>query len=417
MKRIYSLLFAVIGLMAYTSCTNEVDDVFEKSSAERIQDAIEADKKVLTSAANGWLMEYYCGSQYGGYNVTCKFNEDNTVTVKNEIYDASESRTSHFKLEQSQGVILSFDEHNEFMHCFSDPVNPFGVGVNGTGMNGDFEFRVLTACADSVVMIGKKHGQKIKMTPIADGFDVEKYFNDVVQVEENMNFSKYAIVIGNDTIVASKSYRTFALTDPETGNDVAVSYIVTDKGFVFRNPIEFAGKTITGFDYREGDDGWLNPADNSVKLISIVPPIVEQFLDGDWFFSAASMSSKTRLYFEQARKGSESEGEEIAYMYYGLNSGGLWGFCFNSGGYAGILTFTSTIIDDNTVNLQVKGYDGNGQYYYQNCGYNYLPTVLNGTFALSTDDLKAPSYILFESKTDPDVSFVLYSEVIYYPFR
>ena len=270
MKKVYSLILAAIGLMAYTSCTNEVDDVFDKSSAERIQDAIEADKDVLTSAANGWLMEYYCGSQYGGYNVTCKFSDDNTVTVKNEFYDPSESRTSHFKLEQSQGVILSFDEYNEFIHCFSDPVNPFGIGQKSVGMNGDFEFRILTACADSVVMIGKKHGQKIKMTPIADDFDVESYLAAVAQVEKNMEATQYSLVIDeNDTIAASKSYRVISFTDPETGNDVKVSFIVTDKGFAFRTPIKFAGKTITGFDYREGDDGWLDPADNSVKIIPI----------------------------------------------------------------------------------------------------------------------------------------------------
>ena len=269
MKKIYSIIFAVIGLVAYTSCTNEVDDIFDKSSAERIQEALEADKSALTSAVNGWLMEYYGGSQYGGYNVICKFNDDNTVTVKNEFYDASESRTSHYKLEQSQGVILSFDEHNEFFHCFSDPVNPFGIGKNSVGMNGDFEFRVLTACADSVVMVGKKHGQRIKMTPIADGFDVEGYLTAVKQIEEKMETTEYSLVIGDETIVATKSYRVFSFTDPETGNDVSTSFIVTDKGYVFRNPIEYAGKTITGFDYRDGDDGWLNPADNSVKIVPI----------------------------------------------------------------------------------------------------------------------------------------------------
>ena len=268
MKKVYSFMFAVMGLLAYTSCTNEVDDVFDKSSAQRIQEAIEADKAVLTSAANGWMMEYYCGSQFGGYNVTCKFNADNTVTVQNEFYDPAESRTSHFRLEQSQGVILSFDEYNEFIHCFSDPVNPFGMGQRSVGMNGDFEFRVLTACADSVVMLGKKHGQRIKMTPIANDFDVEAYLTAVTQVEEKMDASSYAIVIDEDTFAVSKSYRTLAITDPETDKDVSVSYIVTDRGFVFRNPIEFAGKTISGFDYRDGNDGWLNPADNSVKLIS-----------------------------------------------------------------------------------------------------------------------------------------------------
>lgn len=46
------------------------------------------------------------------------------------------------------------------IHFFSDPANPDGIGDNGKGMEGDLELRVLTATADSVVMLGKKRGTK-----------------------------------------------------------------------------------------------------------------------------------------------------------------------------------------------------------------------------------------------------------------
>ena len=58
MRKFFSLLLAAIATAGiYTSCTPEVDDVFDKSSAERISDALAADKQILVSAANGWRME------------------------------------------------------------------------------------------------------------------------------------------------------------------------------------------------------------------------------------------------------------------------------------------------------------------------------------------------------------------------
>src|SRR3712207_8641346 len=46
------------------------------------------------------------------------------------------------------------------------PISVAEVGVAGRGFEGDFEFRVLSAAADSVVLEGKKHGARIVMTPM-----------------------------------------------------------------------------------------------------------------------------------------------------------------------------------------------------------------------------------------------------------
>ena len=50
-------------------------------------------------------------------------------------------------------------------------------------------------------------------------------------------------------------------------------------------------------------------------------------------------------------------------------------------------------IDGTHLSLAMKGYDQNGQYYF-NKGYNYITNgILRGTFELSTDNPKNPSYI------------------------
>lgn len=93
MKKILNLLLLATLVMTYTSCSDEVDDVFDKSSALRMQEALKNYNEVLKSPANGWRMDYYGATEYGGYTMFVKFNDDNTVTVANEMYGSGNRET------------------------------------------------------------------------------------------------------------------------------------------------------------------------------------------------------------------------------------------------------------------------------------------------------------------------------------
>ena len=153
----------LVGVVSFAACTPEVDDAFDQSAAERVEMKMKECREVLTSAPNGWRMEYYAARTYGGYNVLCKFEGDN-VTVASEKAGSTQNAgvgsdgkvitaTSHFSIIQSQGVLLSFDEYNDVFHYFSDPKNP-DYGVAGEGMEGDFEFRVVSATPEKVELVG-----------------------------------------------------------------------------------------------------------------------------------------------------------------------------------------------------------------------------------------------------------------------
>ena len=410
MKKIYSMLLMLTALMVYSSCTSEVDDVFDKSSATRIGEALSADKDILTSAANGWLMEYYGDTQYGGYNILCKFNTDNTVKVESEVYGSDSTYTSHFKLEQSQGVILSFDENNPLFHYFSNPGNPDSIGTNGKGMNGDFEFRVQKATADSIILIGKKHESKIIMTPMANGVDWDGYLDEVASVAKNMSYKNYGIIVGKDTFSVSSSYRKLTFTDPTTGTDVEMPYIQTPKGYKLYKPVTYAGKTITGFNYSD-DDLWVNPADNTVKLIPIVPPLTTQFVNNYWFISYSNLGTFAQKYWNVVKQGADALGETVIYAFFGTYTlgtyGSHFGLTFDSGGYWGQYVFTYTVLGSNEIKMEYSGTNiSNASWYADNANYNYgaFPFGYKGsarTFKLSTDNLKAPTYIKLTDESDP----------------
>ena len=60
-KRFLYLMLAVVAF-SMQSCLHDDNDVFDKSAAERIDEAVANAKSVLESSPNGWHLEYYLGA-------------------------------------------------------------------------------------------------------------------------------------------------------------------------------------------------------------------------------------------------------------------------------------------------------------------------------------------------------------------
>ena len=396
MRKLYNILIALVAVVSLASCKGEVDDIFDRSSADRMSEALATDRQLLVDAPNGWLMQYFCEDTYGGYNVFVKFNADNTATVANEVFRAGSRATSHFKLEQSMGVVLSFDEYNELFHFFSAPANPEGIGDDGTGMRGDFEFRVISATAGRFELEGKKHGARITMTRLADDVDWDDYITRVRQTEQTLQSRSYDLVSGQrDTLRLTSSYRTFTYRDAQDGQDVVVPYIITPGGIRLSRTVTLSGVAIDSLSL-DSDNVWT--AGGGITMQPVVPALADQLFDTGtyWSFVQGRMSQLAAQYFGRAEQASEAESEEVQFMALGVNPNAPnlgWSFFFRSGNYIGTITLQATRIDDTHISLQPTGYDNNGQYYYQ-AGYNYVANgILRGTFELSADNPANPAYI------------------------
>ena len=429
MKKIH-LTFLWLAIAAvFTACKTEVDDVFEKSSAERITEAMAKCRETLVGAKNGWVMEYYADTQYGGYNVLAKFNDNSTVTVQNEVYLSNEMRTSHFKVEQSQGVVLSFDEYNAAFHFFSDPHNPADIGDDGKGMRGDFEFRVIKMSADSILLKGKKHGSRILMTPLKEGEKWNEYLAKVKETEKSMQYSTYILQMGDKEYRVSKSYRELRFTDPTTGNVQKMPFIQTAEGFQLYRPFTYGGKTISGFAYSD-DDKWLNPADNSVVLSPYVPPLVDQFVKSTWYVSYSKIGDFAKPYWDRFKEGADKLNDlgiiqMAAVGFITFNDGdpaSVYGLVIQSGGYIASYGFDYERVDDTHVKLWYTGkMYHNGKYFNDNGNYSIAAMPFgtkdaSRTFALSTDNLKAPTYITLTDENEPTNVITLSARLISNPF-
>ena len=175
MKAKYLLL---IGLFAATmvACSRDEESLFEDSAAVRAQKAVENAFDVLSSNEAGWEMAYFPNLEADakGYNMVLKFNKNGnvSVTAKNATTTGNKILTdtaSTWAVKSDYGPILTFDTYNDVFHAFSDPKE------DGAGLLGDYEFLILKATPELVLLKGKKHSAYSVMRPVKNP-DVAAYY-------------------------------------------------------------------------------------------------------------------------------------------------------------------------------------------------------------------------------------------------
>lgn len=408
MKKIYSLLLPLVALAALSSCKNEVDDIFDQSSSARIEEAIQSCNNVLTAAPNGWVMTYKGASQYGCYNVLCKFNTDSTVNITNELGTASAG--THYSLKQSQGVLLSFDEYNKAIHTFSDPVAD--VGDRGKGFEGDLEFRVQKASADSVVLLGKKHEDRIIMTPIPANITWIQYLQAIKTTKNNMAAPKYRLILNGDTLTAQCKYHTLIASD-NVGNQTILPFVYTPDGLrlyqpmVVKSPKHPDGTIVTGFTYK-GDTICNDVTDTNIKLIQVFR-VADSFIEGIWsYVPSLNVSSAAAVAWTHANTTTQSVGFTVVYAFMGYSEGTFTlNVAIRSGGtYIGEMYFEVVATSKDEITLAYTGKaNANGSFMYKSLGWGPFIEQLGTAdkprkFRITANDIKAPTRITLTDESD-----------------
>ncbi|MDR0938770.1 MAG: DUF4302 domain-containing protein [Mediterranea sp.] len=422
MKKIIAYLLMALPFLV-AACTHEEKDLFDESSAIRMEKALGESRRILSGAANGWLMEYYPSNSqaYGGYNIIVSFTTDGQVTVSSESFPSKEQVTSTYSLKQSAGRVLSFDTYNEVMHYYSDPWNPDGIGSIGKGMEGDLEFNIMSATADSVILQGVKTGNRIVMVPMQG--DWSEYLTSVQELDSISTYMLLDLLVGTEKIRGVTNYHliTFKYND----EDIKVPYILTPTGYKLYEPLTIAGKTITGFTYDAPTMTFTELTDAAITMVPVFPPN-DIFVAGNWFLKVSDSGSWSQTQFNKGKAGSEAEGEEVQIAYFGYGSwlsdtypASSYGFGFISGSYAGVVGFTAETIGDDKVKLAYNSgrSAGNGTWYYTNADYDEFIKPFIGTFTVSTDDVMNPTYMLLTDDNNPDNWMKLSKSIITYPFN
>lgn len=257
---------AAASLFAAQSCLKDQKDLFEDSSSERLQAYIDEARSVLASAENGWIMEYYPGTNQalGGYAYYLSFTETEVEAISE--LDPENSYKSLYKITSDNGAVLSFDTNNPVLHYFATP-SSYEYQAKG----GDFEFTITSVSPEKIGLRGKRSGNHYDLYPYNNELAPKQYMSKVVEMGESMRAAIIEGTIGKtevsgeidfDTRRITFSYEVEKESVSEDGEPVAVTdtvivdvpYMYTDTGLKAYEPVKVAGYTIDVMYYHSGNN-------------------------------------------------------------------------------------------------------------------------------------------------------------------
>lgn len=438
MKKIYHLLFLFLGLAAFTACSPEQEDIFPNSATERSSMEINRIKQLLTNSENGWHMDYYGDLSYGGYNVLLQFKGD-SVTIASEKAGTNHAAgldsngkcitsRSHFKLEQSMGVVLSVDEYNDVFHYFSMPNNP-DYGTKDVGFEGDFEFRIIKATEDSIIMQGKKHEHRIVMTPIPSDVTWESLIQDAADTQAFIDSRNYTLEGEGftDHVVGVKSYHTLTfqwLDSISQLQTVVVPFISKKDGYHFYRTYDVDGIKMDGL--LKGDDRSKFYLSNNKQmwLYPYLPTLVEHLTENQWYIAYSNLGSYAQSSWDTFKTTFKERDDQMElywayigtdYTRFGLhmalgNNTIYEKFNFTSNEDATEITMTWSTDESSAAKKNHKrwGLDDALKPFTGGRGH---------TFTIETDNQRDPSYLRLIDKNEPTNVITLMATGINYPFN
>lgn len=436
MKKIFFyIMFAVAGL-SLQSCLHDDDEIFDKSAAERINEAVANVKEVLTSSQEGWVMHYYVGQEYayGGLNLAMKFT-DGKVQMYNETAQNSDgsykSVVSTYKITRDQGPVLAFDTYNDLLHVYGDPAGNGPTDVDG--WEADYEFVVMNISEDqnTITLQGKKFHNTIVLERL--NRPVAEYFDAATKMAESLtNAGILAYTVGDKKAKfypGSSEYSVKYVDDKGEVASLTVPYTSTDKGLLFNEPIELFGDTLKGINAK--DTATVNDvltantivaSNDESKTFSLSKDLNDIFQKGNWYLALSNMGEVAGPGLQSFIDGcKESEGEVVNTCYIGTYSGN-YGFYFLSGQFKGMATFAvdASISEPDVITFDFNGYDStfgfsNGQYYATYCNFGDAYTPFLSTFKLSADDVNNPTVMTLTDQNNAKNVIKLVKEPVLVP--
>ena len=250
-RKIYYLIGVLLTVVLATSCVGKEDAIFEDAPAVRMNKAIAECEEVLRSASNGWMGNYYPEVNYkiGGYAMHFKFEGKNvTISCETQTNVApGVEDVSEWKMDKSQGPVLSIDTYNKVLNYFSEVKG----STDTDGLAGDYEFIVVSISEDKneITLRGKKRGNELKLTRCADDFNVADYYVDIARFSDSMiDYPTFEISIGGEvygfvSVVQRKMNIEWA--EGITASATEVPFCYASDAIVFAQPLTISKKTST----------------------------------------------------------------------------------------------------------------------------------------------------------------------------
>jgi len=422
MKKIIYILLAMVIILP--SCLKEDNDFFDKSSSERMTEAMKEYKNILEGSPNGWLMSYFPGRDAqnevkAGYNYLVKFkNGEVTAAADFSItgYPSGNEITSLYKIDADEGAVLSFDSYNNLLHNFCTPSSPKPYGDRA-----DYEFTILSASSDSIVLRGKQYRNKIYMTPIAQDETWAKSLENIRNIRQKFSLLYSCVLNIDGKSVNINNGISRLLTFSTTGEDgsiitLDVAYRATQDGIQLFKPIMVYGKYIQNFKY--SDNKFICTDGVNAEIILTVVPINNTFAqtNAQWFIDIPSSSAKIQNAYATANAAViAGEGEPIVGIYMGKDHINTYdGTSMVFGSDAGsrywwavyAINFAPVASTTDEMSFTYIPGDLNNEAWYRAYYVPFINFICNASpYKIIYSEGMNGDVLTFESKTDPTISF------------
>lgn len=264
MKKLAYILGFFILTQGAASCNRMEDGVFETSSAQRINEAIEKYNQILNEAPFGWELDFYAGDSInpdGGYRMLMDF-ESGKVTMASELdmpnADAGTKVVSTYTFKTDKGPVLSIDSYNDVLHPWSQ-----------NGREADFEFVMEQVSAHQIILRGKKFGNRMIMRPLKEEIDWKQYMQEVndLQVHLLTKLRFKALKAGEN--LGYINLDDFKLNETENGNSPAVPFTVGNKGISLQKPYRIGGVDIEQLVFDPATESFTAVENSAIKLQNV----------------------------------------------------------------------------------------------------------------------------------------------------
>lgn len=380
MKNIINSILIGTAVLGLSACSLHDDtELFGEPAAERLEKNVAADKTLLESAANGWELHMWTGKDYsgGGYTYFMKFANDK-VTVSSDIAPANMKTTSSYDVISDQGPVLTVNTYNEVFHYLAEPSMD-----DDDGEQQDYEFVIMRTTNDSIYLRGKKWGNHMVMTRVAESTSWEDEINKIQQMDEGL-MRTFSLVEGNDTLGGVSLGDDRILTYTDKSGYKKIPYYVSTKGITLAKPLEVNGKALQELNY-DADDMSLNPDGATAQGLKLSVKLPKNYMKysefaGDYNMTTYWGASKLTLHLVPA-------GDGKTYLLKGMNAN-----------FDLTLTYDKT---SGTLSLNTQHLIDMGDKQVWLCGWNafgegYLTWSTDAGMIVSRDTNEAGTVLKFE---------------------
>ncbi|MBO4464520.1 MAG: DUF4302 domain-containing protein [Prevotella sp.] len=264
-NKLLTSAFVGCGIAAVlTSCRFEDEDYFDQPAALRIEQTTAEIQKTLVDAPNGWVMQYFTGTDdIEGFNIMARFDQNGKVTMAGNhrfLRDGNANKYTEFsslyQLLREDGPVLAFNTWNDILMPLVDPVDPSAAPgslvKDGEGMAGDHNLVVLSYSNDEILLRGERHSARIRMIPCTG--DWQEYFNATNTFKDfaaNTAITNFYVIGPKADTLYFKNLRSGVVTYCERINDplfpTTVNCLFTPNGFRLHREDEINGTKFQEF--------------------------------------------------------------------------------------------------------------------------------------------------------------------------